>query len=131
MCVCSCLRHGVASFLLLFLCFWVSPPPSASAVCQSGHGCSLLVPFTLAILLFPLSPVFSYLTVAKTSPTKHRIPFLPPSGLCSQNVRCILESLLSCLLNARTKLQVSHFLSFACLLAFVFILAPSGSVGVL
>ena len=98
MCVCSCLSHGVASLLLLLLCFWVSSPPSASAVCQPSHCCSQLLPFTLAILLFPLSPVLSYLTVAKTSPIKHRTPFLPPSGLCSQNVRCILESLLSCLL---------------------------------
>ena len=58
-----------------------------------------------------LSPVFSYLTVDKTSPTKHRTPFFPPAGLCSQHVRCILESLLGCsfMPTAHTRQSLNEF----------------------
>ena len=43
--------------------------------CQLSFCGSQLLLSTLAFLFLLLSPVFSYLTVDKTSPTKHRTPF--------------------------------------------------------
>lgn len=108
-----------------FSCFFVSEPLlhhlQLLFASQAIAAPSWLL-FTLAILFSPLSPVFSFLAVAKTSSTKHRTPVLLPSGLSSQNGRCILESLLTIYLcqGRRPKLQVSDCFSFACLLAYFF-----------
>lgn len=101
-------RDGVVSALVsLFLGVFST---ISICFCRLSLCGSQLLLSTLAFLFLLLSPDFSYLTVDKTSPTKHRTPFFPPVGLCSQHVRCILESLLGCsfMPTAHTRQSCKH-----------------------